>query len=104
MSQLSRFIVLVFLGSVCTVVSADRPNVVVIFADDLGYGDIGCYGATKVKTPNIDRLDKQGRMFTGRDNPGTAGNNQSRKRDSPRILEHLENWRGASDRGRNVSL
>ena len=44
--------------------AADRPNVVVIFADDLGYGDLSCYGATKVKTPNIDRLAKQGRMFT----------------------------------------
>ena len=42
----------------------ERPNVVVIFADDLGYGDLSCYGATKLKTPNIDRLAKQGRRFT----------------------------------------
>lgn len=42
----------------------ERPNVVLIFADDLGYGDLGCYGATKVQTPNIDRLAKEGRMFT----------------------------------------
>ena len=40
------------------------PNVVLIFADDLGYGDLGCYGATKVKTPNIDRLAREGRRFT----------------------------------------
>jgi arylsulfatase A len=40
-----------------------KPNVVIIFADDLGYGDLGCYGATRVKTPNIDRLAAQGRMF-----------------------------------------
>lgn len=40
------------------------PNIVLIFADDLGYGDLGCYGATKVKTPNIDRLAKEGRKFT----------------------------------------
>jgi len=40
------------------------PNVVVIFADDLGYGDVGCYGATRVKTPNIDRLAAEGRRFT----------------------------------------
>ena len=33
-----------------------KPNVIIINVDDLGYGDIGCYGATKVKTPNIDRL------------------------------------------------
>lgn len=44
--------------------TARSPNVVVIFADDLGYGDLGCYGATKVKTPNIDRLAEQGRRFT----------------------------------------
>ena len=41
-----------------------RPNVVIIFADDLGYGDLSCYGATKLKTPNIDRLARQGRRFT----------------------------------------
>ncbi len=40
------------------------PNIVLINADDLGYGDLGCYGATKVKTPNIDKLAKQGRRFT----------------------------------------
>ncbi len=44
--------------------AAEKPNVVLIFADDLGYGDVGCYGATKVKTPNIDRLAKEGRRFT----------------------------------------
>jgi len=38
--------------------------VIVIYADDLGYGDVSCYGATKVKTPNIDRLAREGRMFT----------------------------------------
>ena len=41
-----------------------RPNVVVIFADYLGYGDLSCYWATKLKTPNIDRLAAQGRKFT----------------------------------------
>lgn len=40
------------------------PNVVLIFADDLGYGDLGCYGATRVQTPNIDQLAKDGRRFT----------------------------------------
>ncbi|MCH2615479.1 MAG: sulfatase-like hydrolase/transferase, partial [Opitutales bacterium] len=44
--------------------SAAKPNVVIIFADDLGYGDVGCYGATHVKTPNIDRLAAEGRRFT----------------------------------------
>ncbi|MGD9420492.1 MAG: sulfatase family protein [Verrucomicrobiota bacterium JB025] len=40
------------------------PNVVLIFADDLGYGDLGCYGATKIKTPNIDKLAAEGCRFT----------------------------------------
>jgi arylsulfatase A-like enzyme len=40
------------------------PNVVLIFADDLGYGDLGCYGATKLQTPNIDKLAADGRRFT----------------------------------------
>jgi len=39
---------------------ASRPNVIVIVADDLGYGDLGCYGATKLATPNIDRLAARG--------------------------------------------
>lgn len=47
------------------VVSAsDRPNIVMIFADDLGYGDLSCYGAEKIQTPNIDRLAAEGRRFT----------------------------------------
>jgi len=46
------------------VAAAEQPNVVLIFADDLGYGDLGCYGATKVQTPSIDRLARQGRRFT----------------------------------------
>jgi arylsulfatase A-like enzyme len=42
----------------------EKPNVVIILADDLGYGDIGSYGATAVKTPNLDRLAAQGLRFT----------------------------------------
>jgi arylsulfatase A-like enzyme len=40
------------------------PNVVLIFCDDLGYADVGCYGARSYKTPNIDRLARQGMRFT----------------------------------------
>lgn len=45
-------------------VAAGKPNVVLIFADDLGYGDLGCYGATKIQTPNIDKLASEGKRFT----------------------------------------
>lgn len=41
-----------------------KPNVVFIYADDLGYGDVSCYGATKINTPNLDNLAKQGIRFT----------------------------------------
>lgn len=44
--------------------AADVPNIVLIYADDLGYGDLGCYGATKVATPNVDRVAREGLRFT----------------------------------------
>lgn len=44
--------------------AADQPNVIVIMADDLGYGDLSSYGATAFKTPHIDRLAAEGRRFT----------------------------------------
>src|SRR5688572_14521848 len=41
-----------------------RPNIVFILADDLGYGDLGCFGAKDIDTPHIDRLARQGTRFT----------------------------------------
>ncbi len=41
-----------------------KPNFVIIFADDQGYGDLGCFGSTTIRTPNIDRLAEEGRRFT----------------------------------------
>lgn len=51
--------------------AAERPNIVFVIADDLGYGDIGCYGQQKIRTPNIDRLAAEGMRFTAH----YAGNN-----------------------------
>ena len=51
----------------CTATAAlaqTRPNIVLIYADDLGYGDVSAYGARALKTPNIDRLAKEGLRFT----------------------------------------
>jgi len=44
--------------------AAQKPNVVIIFVDDLGYGDLGCYGATDIRTPNLDRMAEAGMRFT----------------------------------------
>ncbi|MBQ2122825.1 MAG: sulfatase-like hydrolase/transferase, partial [Bacteroidaceae bacterium] len=41
-----------------------RPNVVMIYADDLGFGDLECYGAKGVRTPNVNRLSENGVRFT----------------------------------------
>ena len=44
--------------------AATKPNIIFILCDDLGYGDVGCYGAQHVKTPNLDRLAREGLRFT----------------------------------------
>ena len=47
-----------------TVPGKELPNVIFIYADDLGYGDLECYGATRVQTPNVNRLANEGIRFT----------------------------------------
>ena len=42
----------------------DRPNIIYILADDLGYGDLGCYGQQKIRTPHLDQLAREGMRFT----------------------------------------
>jgi arylsulfatase A-like enzyme len=53
-----------FLLSVLSPVWARTPNIVLIYVDDLGYGDLGCYGSEKNDTPHIDRMAKEGMRFT----------------------------------------
>jgi arylsulfatase A-like enzyme len=67
MMKISRYPLLFCIMGVLPMVSRadeDPPNVIFILTDDLGYSDVGCYGAKKVETPNIDRLAKEGLRFT----------------------------------------
>lgn len=58
-----RLFLLLLLGAT-TFHAQQPPNVILIYADDLGYGDLSCYGATKIQTPHLDRLAAQGLRFT----------------------------------------
>src|SRR4029453_1923439 len=50
--------------TVLPALAQERPNIVMIYTDDLGYGDVSAYGASALKTPNIDRLAREGVRFT----------------------------------------
>lgn len=52
------------LGCAVSAVAADRPNLIWIMADDLGYGELGCYGQRKIATPHLDRMANEGMRFT----------------------------------------
>jgi arylsulfatase A-like enzyme len=58
-----RTILFLCLG-VSAALAADKPNVVLLYADDLGYGDVSCYGSKTISTPHIDRLAAEGLRFT----------------------------------------
>ena len=59
-----KLLLLALLCLTSTLLAADKPNIVIIFIDDLGYADIGPFGATKQKTPNLDRMAKEGMKLT----------------------------------------
>ncbi len=59
----NKLIILIF--NVCLGVSfAQKPNFIVIFTDDQGYGDLGCYGHPTIKTPNLDKMAAEGQRWT----------------------------------------
>jgi arylsulfatase A len=61
---LSMFLTAALLFSKPVIAQQKKPNIIFIYVDDLGYGDLGCYGATAVKTPNVDKLAANGIRFT----------------------------------------
>jgi arylsulfatase A-like enzyme len=64
MFMLKKLFALLALGFCTLAARAEIPNVIFIVADDLGYGDLGCYGQKKIKTPHLDKLAAEGVRFT----------------------------------------
>src|SRR5690242_7970292 len=66
--KILRLIVLVagalLVSGVDNAAAAETPNIIIILADDLGYGDLGCYGHPSIRTPNLDRMAAEGLRFT----------------------------------------
>ncbi|MEM6278449.1 MAG: sulfatase [Verrucomicrobiota bacterium] len=61
---MSRLLVLLFLLAASVSSATDRPNIILILADDLGWSDLGCYGNKWFETPNLDQLASEGKRFT----------------------------------------
>lgn len=57
-------ILLISSVSSCCIKQNDKPNIIYIIADDMGYGDLGCYGNDKIQTPHLDKMAEQGMRFT----------------------------------------
>jgi len=75
MSSIRFFIAACLLGQIIgglAAAAAEKPNVVLIYADDIGYGDLSCYGARSVSTPNLDRLAREGLKFTDAHSPSAT--------------------------------
>ena len=68
MTRASKSLFLAVLFAICfcssSLFAAKPPNIVIILADDLGYGDLGCYGHPSIRTPNLDRMASEGMRFT----------------------------------------
>ncbi|MCB9013327.1 MAG: arylsulfatase [Bacteroidales bacterium] len=66
MKYSASIIALALAGTACTQTkpTQELPNIIYILADDLGYGDLGCYGQEKIETPNLDKMAAEGMLFT----------------------------------------
>ena len=66
MRKLLSIILSIFatVAAAITAKAGDKPNIIIIYADDLGYGDLGCYGHPTIRTPNLDRMATEGMRFT----------------------------------------
>jgi len=57
-------VLLAIAASMVTLTAATKPNIMIVFNDDMGYRDLGCFGAPKIKTPRVDEMAKEGMRFT----------------------------------------
>jgi len=64
MKHAGFFYLISFLVCIGRISASEKPNIIYILADDLGYGELGCYGQEKIETPHLDRLARQGIRFT----------------------------------------
>src|SRR5687767_15439041 len=64
MLRSSLFMLLVLFAGATAAAADTPPNFVIIFADDLGYGDLSCYGHPTIRTPHLDRMAAEGMRFT----------------------------------------
>ena len=65
-------LLIAFLLTALAARAADKPNIIFLLADDIGYADLSCYGAKHAKTPNLDRLAAQGCRFTDAHSPAST--------------------------------
>src|SRR5687768_15973589 len=74
MIQVARRMLVSYFALAAMIVTAAEgpPNIVLIYADDLGFGDVSCYGAKRIQTPNIDRLAAEGLRFTDGHSPSAT--------------------------------
>ncbi|HIG80270.1 MAG TPA: hypothetical protein EYQ62_01200, partial [Verrucomicrobiales bacterium] len=61
---MKRIFALLLLSMATALFAAQKPNIIFIMADDLGYSELGSYGQKKIKTPHLDQLAREGMRFT----------------------------------------